>query len=287
MTPGTSRSNSNRSAGCGAIVVRSLGSGSSGNALLIAVGETALLVDCGLRPPVLAAALRAAGTSFGRLTALLLSHEHADHARALPTVTRHGVPVVATAGTARAAGVDSALAEVVGFGRSASIAGIEITPLAVSHDAAEPCGFSIRTPTARITVVTDLGCARPELAEAIGDSDLVVLEANHDEGLLRSGPYPPHLKRRVLSRRGHLSNADCGALLAEGLAGRPNPPTIWLAHLSQTNNRPALALRTVEDRLLNAGISANLVALPRHGAPVVWRSDAVGPPARQLRLAWP
>jgi phosphoribosyl 1,2-cyclic phosphodiesterase len=96
-----------------------------------------------------------------------------------------------------------------------------------------------------VTILTDLGRPSPAAIEAIAESDLVVLEANHDEALLRRGPYPVHLQRRILSDTGHLSNTDCAELLASALRGPRRLPSVWLAHLSQTNNRPQLARQTV------------------------------------------
>jgi phosphoribosyl 1,2-cyclic phosphodiesterase len=104
---------------------------------------------------------------------------------------------------------------------------------------------------------------------------LIILEANHDETMLRRGPYPAHLKRRVLSDKGHLSNAACGELLARALAGRGAETTIWLAHLSQTNNRPAIALKSVKSVLADHIGPYQLAAMPRYGCELEWQSDAM------------
>jgi len=256
-----------------ALTVRNLGSGSSGNALLVESDGATVLVDCGVGARALTAGLAAAGRSLRELDAVLVSHEHTDHVRSLPNLVRAAVPIATTHGTARAAQVPPHLWEEVRSGSPLRIGDVTVTPIGVSHDAAEPCGFHLRGATAAVTVVTDLGCPNDAIAEFVAASDLIVLEANHDEQMLRLGPYPVYLKRRVLSDLGHLSNADCSELLARALHRGGPSRSIWLAHLSQTNNRPRLAERAVAQRLAETGTAHAVVALPRHGHELVWRSD--------------
>ncbi len=254
------------------LTVRSLGSGSSGNALLVEEGASALLVDCGIGARALAAGLGAAGHRLADLTAVLITHEHADHVRALPQVERARLQLVATRGTAAAAGLAPSLHEEARAGQPLRFGAFAITPLPVSHDAAEPCAFQIEGATGALLVATDLGCPAPAWRDRLAAVDLIVLEANHDEAMLRSGPYPARLKRRVLSERGHLSNADCAAFLADALSDVDHrSPTVWLAHLSRTNNRPALAQATVARGLAERGLAVPLLPLPRHGADTIWR----------------
>lgn len=264
--------------------VRNLGSGSSGNALLVETGGAALLVDCGIGNRHLAAGLAASGRTLASLCAVLVTHEHGDHVRSLPDLARAGITTVATARTLRAVASDVGEVERVHPGRALSASGFEITALPVSHDAAEPCGYSIAAGGFRVTVLTDLGTPDPALGEAIEASDLVVLEANHDEMLLRAGPYPAHLKRRVLSETGHLSNADCAGLLTGALGQSSRRPAVWLAHLSRTNNRPDLAERAVRDMLARAGLVVPVVALASSGHRQVWRARSPNPV--QLRFAF-
>src|SRR5579884_2606548 len=245
------------------VIVQSFASGSSGNALLLDAGDGPLLVDCGVGPRALAAGLSERGQRLPDIQAVLLTHEHADHVRALPSIYQARLPVVCTTGTARAARVPPPSWEAIRLGVPVRVGSHEVVALGVSHDAAEPCGFLIRTGAVSVLVVTDLGCADGALRDPIAEADLIVLEANHDEELLRRGPYPADLKRRVLSPVGHLSNAACGALLAAALARAPGPRTIWLAHLSQTNNRPELARATVQRQLAAAGLAHAALPLPR------------------------
>ena len=251
-------------------VVRSLGSGSSGNALLVQTESCLIAVDCGISPRALVSGLRAAGRRLADLDAVLLTHEHADHVRSLPQVLAGRVPVLATRGTPSAARLPAAVWEPVRANVPFTVQDFEVTPLAVSHDAAEPCGYHLRCRGATLTVLTDLGVAHESLHPYLATSDLVVLEANHDEQLLRCGPYPAHLKRRVLSDAGHLSNADCGSLLAAALTVDGRSRTVWLAHLSTTNNRPELARAAVRGALTGRGVDAQVIALPRHGHDVTW-----------------
>jgi phosphoribosyl 1,2-cyclic phosphodiesterase len=264
--------------------VRSFGSGSSGNALLIDAGSDVVVVDCGVGARALTAGLRAAGRRLEDVSAVLLTHEHADHVRSLPQVVKARVPLIATPGTARAAGLAASGREELSPGGQISVGAFTVTALAVSHDAVEPCGYHLQAHGVAVTVVTDLGRPDPALHDYLAASDLIVLEANHDEAMLRTGPYPAHLKRRVLSATGHLSNADCGLLLLAALRGTARPPTVWLAHLSTTNNRPVLARQTVERTLARQGLAAPVAPLPRHGHDAVWSPDRRPPVAIQMAL---
>ena len=136
-------------------------------------------------------------------------------------------------------------------------------------------------------MVTDLGCPSPAAAEAIAESRLVVLEANHDEAMLRRGPYPEHLRRRILSESGHLSNAGCADLLARAIQASTQPPTVWLAHLSETNNRPHLAKQTVQRRLAQVGMRLDLQTLPRREIHETWSPGTAKPGVAQLSFDLP
>lgn len=264
--------------------VRSLGSGSSGNCLLIDAGETVVALDCGVGVRAMTAGLRAAGRGVADLSAVLVTHEHTDHARSLPALTHRSIPIIATPGTAHALALTSQQWESATPMQSLRIGTINVTALPVSHDAADPCGFLVETEAHRIVVVTDLGQATATLQDVLGIADLVVLEANHDEGLLRRGPYPAHLKRRVLSRHGHLSNADAAQLIAAS-ADTSLSRTVWLAHLSRTNNRPDIATGAVQEALIGRGsIATEIIALARHGHEQVWRPRAATAIPRQMTL---
>jgi phosphoribosyl 1,2-cyclic phosphodiesterase len=264
------------------LAVTSLGSGSAGNALLVRTAGAVLLVDCGVGVRRLQRALDTVGLDMGDVDALLISHEHSDHIRELPRFVRQRTAVLCTRGSARAANVPTPLWQETRPDDPVRLGDVEVTAIPVSHDAADPCGFLIRSGDGSITVVTDLGCSSPAAIEAIAESRLVVLEANHDEAMLRRGPYPQHLQRRILSDSGHLSNADCAELLAQAIRGSTQPPTVWLAHLSETNNRPHLAKKTVEHRLAQIGLRIDLHALPRRETNGTWYPHTAKPGVAQL-----
>lgn len=267
------------------VEVRSLGSGSSGNALLIIADGMTVVVDCGITPRTFATVLRAAGFELGKVDAVLLSHEHVDHVRGLPPLLRNGTPVISTAGTARAAGVPTRNWHELRPDVQLRVGGLVVTALPVAHDAAEPCGFLIEATETRVCVLTDLGSVSDALRDPIADADLIVLEANHDEAMLRRGPYPPHLIRRILSAKGHLSNATSADLLTSALRSDARLRTIWLAHLSTTNNRPALAQQAVRRALAEHGQTHVVESLPRHGLGPLWRPGEA--PRVPLQMALP
>ena len=227
--------------------VLNLGSGSSGNALIIDDGQVRLLVDCGVGPRTIAAGLRAFGLTWSALDLVLISHEHIDHVKALPAALRSNVPILCTDGTARASDIAAGRYEAIDHSSRFQLSGVQIVSIPTSHDASDPCGFRIELESACICVLTDTGELRDHFVERLSGANLIVLESNHDEHMLRTGPYPIYLKRRVASAKGHLSNSNAGELLREVLAKSSMPPAIWLGHLSETNNRPDIALRTVRD----------------------------------------
>lgn len=259
------------------LIVQSIGSGSSGNALLVRHGDRAVLVDCGIGIREIGHVLGGHGIRPSTLDAVLLTHEHGDHTRGLDLVLHPDTAVVATLGTAKAARIPAALHVPVTAHAPVSIGDIQCWALAVRHDAADPCGFFIETPAGNLTVLTDLGCWRDHLTEALRASDLVIVEANHDLAMLRQGPYPAHLKRRVASDTGHLSNADCALALISAFRDGRALPEVWLAHLSATNNTPTLASGAIAAALDRHGLGGEITALPRRSPGPVWSIEANGP----------
>ena len=262
--------------------VTSLGSGSRGNALLIQTSRSALLVDCGIGSRRLASALRERGLDLDCISCLLLTHEHADHVRELPRVAATPTPIIATRGSATASGIGQGRCQLVSGGQTVDAGEFEVSAISVRHDATEPCGFRISSNDGVVTVLTDLGSVSGGVMEAVGTADLVVIEANHDEGMLKRGPYPRHLQRRILSEVGHLSNHAAAELLTLALNQSSRVPEIWLAHLSETNNRPSLAVRTVNERLQSIGIRARISALPQREASATWAPNESPKAPRQL-----
>lgn len=266
--------------GSGRVRVVSLGSGSSGNALLIQTGRTAVLVDAGFGPRMLASRLRAVGVTPGMLSAILLTHEHADHARgAAQLATQHGIPLVADPRTLAA--VFEQAAAYTGktytcervelpIGRETRLHDIQVRSFAVSHDAVAPCGYLLATSAWSVCFATDTGEAGAAMVEAMRAAHLLVIEANHDVDRLVKGPYPWPLKKRILSPTGHLSNEQtCRAL--EGVLD-DGARWVWLAHLSRTNNTPDLARAHVRDFLRERGLAHVRITVAPPDIGPVWDS---------------
>ena len=252
--------------------VVSLASGSSGNALLIDAGHTRLLLDAGISARRIGRSLADHGVALGSLDGVLLTHEHSDHITGVDTLgRRYGLTFYLTAGTARAFPLVKRLSHrLIPRAATFSVGGATVTSVPVSHDATETCGYVVEVNGATIAVFTDLGCGEAHLHEPLRRADLIVLEANHDLDQLWNGHYPWFLKNRVASPTGHLCNLDCGQLLAESIADR-RERTVWLAHLSQDNNHPMLALTTVSAQV--AGRALALRVLPRHVCGPVWEAS--------------
>jgi phosphoribosyl 1,2-cyclic phosphodiesterase len=267
------------------LIVSSLGSGSNGNAFLVEFDSTRVLIDSGVPIRTLISCLAQRFLTPADLTAVLISHEHIDHVRSIEQLQkRSNVPVLATTGTI-AGLVTFKLPSVtpISAGSMFQLGSMEITPVSVSHDAHEPVGFFIQSMKGSVSLFTDLGEYNDENLEYASRADLVVIESNYDEGMLRTGPYPAHLKRRIRSADGHLSNDECAAFLSEAVTDRTSD--IWLCHLSENNNRPERATETSTSTLTERGIHRSIVALPRYDGTVqTWRSSTKSQPVQQSRL---
>lgn len=227
------------------MTITTLASGSSGNCILVSHGTTHLLVDAGISCRRVKNALAPLGLTPGDLTAILITHEHSDHISGLATLFKqYHLPVWCSKGTGRQLEYRIAfLNEVLHTfepGASFPLGGLTVTAFATLHDAADPVGYTFTDGTRKAAIVTDLGVVTPVVENCVRGADLLVAEANHDPGLLMDGPYPYYLKQRISGCHGHLSNADCAALVS-----RSGAETVILAHLSAENNRPDLALETV------------------------------------------
>lgn len=249
-----------------------LASGSSGNSLLVHSGSTRVLVDAGISARRLTRAVRAAGAEPRAVSGVLVTHGHSDHVSGLPALGAHGdIPVYATPGTLDEIGrfmTGGCRAVPVSPGAAFDVGDLSVTAFGVSHDAAEPVGFTVSDGACRVTVATDLGTVGDEVREHLMVADCAVLEFNHDERMLLDGPYPWHLKQRILADTGHLSNGAASREI-ERMAGGPLSALV-LAHLSRRNNTPDLALGAAAEALARAGRDDVSVYV---GAP----SDAVGP----------
>ncbi len=220
-----------------------LASGSKGNALYVEAGGRAVLVDCGLSGKELLRRLDTAGLDPGRINAILVSHEHRDHVLGVGVAARKlKIPVYLNPRTARRLGNALGPADFYKFetGQTFELAGLTIHPFSVSHDAADPVGFTFTYKNVKLGLATDLGEATKLVRHRLVGCHGLIMEANHDITMLDEGPYPWETKRRVKGRHGHLSNEDAAALLEE-LVHR-DLISVTLAHLSETNNLPQLPL---------------------------------------------
>ena len=240
--------------------VVSLASGSSGNALLVEAGSTRVLVDAGLPVRLLHRRLHQAGVRPETLTAILLTHEHHEHScGAVALACLHDIPLVADPATLNEVLIAPAAVRVgstpgldeLRVGKKKRLGTLEVRSFAVSHDAAAPCGYVLASDLWQICVAVDTGQVSAAMTRALREAHLVVIEANHDERMLEAGPYPRHLKQRIRSASGHLSNRQTAVALVEALDDGPR--WVWLAHLSRTNNTPQLARTTVHNQLAAQG----------------------------------
>jgi phosphoribosyl 1,2-cyclic phosphodiesterase len=234
---------------------RVLGSGSTGNATLVEGDGTRILVDAGLGPRSLAERLESARVDPTSLAAIFVSHEHGDHARGAAAFSaKWGVRLSGSRGTYAAAGFGAE--DVAGYdslspGESRQVGALTVTAVAVPHDAASPVAFVVSCNGHALGHATDLGHIGPALVKAFRRCDAVLVESNYDPGMLRDGDYPWSIKERILGPNGHLSNADVGRYLADGLG--ETCTTVVLAHISQKNNHPELVRMTAEEALRRRG----------------------------------
>ena len=228
----------------------SLGSGSRGNATLIEAGDVRLVVDCGFAARELEQRLSLLNVAPDSLDAVLVTHEHGDHIRGVGALARrYGLPVWMTAGTHKAdrCGILPQLHLVNSHNGRFSIGDIEVRPFPIPHDAREPCQYSFSYRGRQLTLLTDLGRVTRHVLEHLKNSDALLLECNHDRGMLTSGPYPPRLQARVGGNFGHLSNCQAADLLQQ--IEHKRLKRLVAAHLSEQNNSPQQVELTLLDRV--------------------------------------
>jgi len=231
-----------------------LASGSTGNAVLIELGGRKLLIDAGISARRIEHGLNDVGIQLADLDGVLITHEHSDHVKGIPVlVKRHNLPIYARSATWEALpGNDKIPRECRRELRdSLDFGPVKVVPFATSHDAADPVGFCFYYQNIKWVLATDLGIVTRTVAQALANADVAVLESNHDVEMLRVGPYPAFLKQRIKGKQGHLSNHDAGQILAH--IPRQRVMQVFLAHLSQHNNHPRLAEKTVSQVLQNYG----------------------------------
>ena len=234
-------------------------SGSSGNSIYIGSGGTGILIDVGRSAKQLEKAIKQCEIDLFSIKAIFVTHEHSDHIRGLRVfASRYGIDVYSSKGTLEAleskGGIlcDKFCAKIIPK-EGIYINDIFIKSFSTSHDSKESVGYIINTGDERkITIATDIGYISDEVRDAINGCDLLFIESNHDVNMLKSGPYPYYLKRRILSDKGHLSNEACSKELPK--FAKNGTTRFILAHLSGENNIPELAYQTALNSFMTAGL---------------------------------
>ena len=239
----------------------SLGSGSGGNALVVEVRDgacvTCVLVDCGLNLRDTERRLARLGLEPSAIRGILVTHEHGDHAgRVFDFAAAHGVTVHLTYGSlvaleAEGKVIDGVRLSLLTAREPLAVEGIEVRPFTVPHDAREPLQLTCTDGAVRLGLLTDLGHVSAHVQQHLADCATLLLECNHDEDMLRDGPYPPFLKRRVGGGWGHLANTAAAAL-AQSLVLGGRLRRIVAAHLSEQNNTPELARAALDNAVGSA-----------------------------------
>ncbi len=246
----------------------SLYSGSKGNAsVIVSDGGTAVLLDCGVSFTKLKKAMECADVSLSDLQGIVLTHEHSDHVRGLATLLSHwNLPVYCTRRTALALpfiSENAVISETAEF----TVGDIEIRRFSTYHDAAEPCGYCFLADGKKMAALTDCGHIDCTILAHIESSDLLYIESNYDENMLKAGPYPPSLQARIRSPRGHLSNPECADTVVKmAMLGLKK---VVLGHISENNNSYMLAAATTMDPIKRLGLGVQVLVADESEKPLV------------------
>ena len=232
--------------------ILSIASGSSGNCLCIVTGQATILIDAGVSAKKIVEGLTMYGIDPESIDAILITHEHSDHIAGLPVFLRkYRIRVYGTHETLQAVinanygkPLPAELFRSITPGVVLQVKDAEVSACYTSHDAAKSVAYGIRSHGRYFAMATDLGCYDGSIVEHLSGADAVLIESNYDRDMLLVGPYPYHLKKRILGAYGHLSNDDCGSLMVSVL--HRSLKHIILAHLSKDNNYPELALASAQ-----------------------------------------
>lgn len=252
------------------IKFQSIVSGSSGNCILLCAGKTKILIDCGISGKKITAYLNDMGIEPGEIDRILVTHEHTDHTNGIGVLSRNfSIPILASEGTWAGMSIGEIPKEnqrIFSKNVPIEIGDILVTPFDIPHDANQPTGYVLQAGGKKLAIATDIGHITNTVVGALTGCDGVILEANYDEHMLQTGPYPYHLKKRIAGEKGHLANKDAGTL-ASYLA-KNGTRRIMLGHLSNENNSPEIAFsevaRDLEFSGMQLGKDVMLSVAPRY-----------------------
>ncbi len=253
------------------VTVSVLGSGSRGNSTFIKTGQVRLLIDAGLSRRETASRLESIGEDPDGIDAVLVTHEHNDHASGLKTIMKDlAVKAYLSQGTMEALraedfAMNGSQLHTIKAGEPFSIGDLQVVPFGVPHDAREPLAFSVTCDGVKVTQLTDIGHLPDDISGWLAGSQVLILESNHDLEMLRVGPYPWTLKQRLIGRYGHLSNTAVGRFIRDRYDG--GAEYFVLAHLSSRNNHPELARQEAVRALNDRGFSGGRVEVTRQDRP--------------------
>lgn len=238
----------------------SLYSGSSGNSIFVSGEKSKILIDVGMPGKKIDEAITKIGENPSEIGGIFITHEHSDHIKGVGVLSRkYDIPIYANDKTWSA--MEKSLGKIKEHNirimdrrSTVEVGDLSVKSFVIPHDAIAPVGYTIEHRGKRVSVATDFGVFTEEIFDNIKDSESILLESNHDVNMLKYGPYPYNLKRRILSEVGHLSNDDCGEALVS-LVKYKAGKNIILGHLSKTNNQPDLALQTVLSVINESGLS--------------------------------
>lgn len=239
----------------------SFGSSSSGNCYYLSTAADALIIDIGVGIRTLKKHCKDYGVQLNSVKHVLITHDHADHIKSVGSFSHdYKVPVYATRLVHKGIEhnycvtrkVADEMKKIIEPQKPVQLGDFLVTPIPVPHDASENVGYEVHAEGCTFTILTDVGSITDEIKAAIYRANYLVIEANHDIEMLKNGPYPVYLKERILSGTGHLSNVACGTALVENMTEKLKH--VWLCHLSEENNHPELARKTVETILRDHGV---------------------------------
>jgi phosphoribosyl 1,2-cyclic phosphodiesterase len=240
-----------------------LGSSSSGNSTLITCGERSILIDAGLPLSYVQDMVPE------RIEGIFVSHEHVDHVRCLKPIAKAlTAPVYLSSPVEFCLRLDQDIVtEKLSDGRPIRVGPFTVIPFLVSHDALEPYGFVVEAEGRSLGIVTDLGWVQEEVVDRLRGRDALIVESNYDRDMLMRGPYPQGLKTRIMKEKGHLSNVQCRDLIERTIGSRTKE--VVLAHLSEENNDPLLAMEASLPALRTWEGSTLRLSYPRHPTPLL------------------